>query len=98
MEAFVCGEVRRVIGLSASTAVDPGAEWTMLGIDSLMAVELKNRLEAASGLAIGIADLLQAGCARELSRRLLDRVRADQQPRGLTLVATGAGMTEEGEF
>jgi acyl carrier protein len=47
--AHVREQVVRVLGLDPSMAVDPQQGLTDLGMDSLMAVELRNRLEASSG-------------------------------------------------
>ena len=47
--AEVAGHVARVLGLPAGTAVAPATGLFDLGMDSLMAVELKRRLEQAVG-------------------------------------------------
>ncbi|HET8935213.1 MAG TPA: SDR family NAD(P)-dependent oxidoreductase, partial [Polyangiales bacterium] len=49
---LVCGEVATVLGLSSPHAVDPNKELAKLGLDSLMAVELRNRLAAVAGTAL----------------------------------------------
>jgi NADPH:quinone reductase-like Zn-dependent oxidoreductase/acyl carrier protein len=47
--AFVTGAARRVLGLAASTEIDPRQPFQELGLDSLMAVELRNAVGAALG-------------------------------------------------
>jgi acyl carrier protein len=47
IERFVRTKVASVLHLDDIDDVDPGAEFVQLGLDSLVAVELKNSLEAA---------------------------------------------------
>ncbi|HET8933663.1 MAG TPA: type I polyketide synthase, partial [Polyangiales bacterium] len=49
---LVCGEVAAVLGLGQAQAVDPDKELAKLGLDSLMAVEVRNRLAAAAGTTL----------------------------------------------
>ncbi len=48
---FVGDHVARVIGASGAETIDPGQPLNELGLDSLMAVELRNRLGSGLGLA-----------------------------------------------
>jgi NADPH:quinone reductase-like Zn-dependent oxidoreductase len=50
--AFVHDEVARVLGLGPAQALDPHQALSALGLDSLMVVELRNALNAATGQAL----------------------------------------------
>ena len=46
VKAYVTDVVRTVLGLSASQTIDEKKGFFDMGLDSLMAIELKNRLQA----------------------------------------------------
>ncbi|WP_326595163.1 type I polyketide synthase [Streptomyces sp. NBC_01803] len=60
--------------------VDPEALFESLGLDSLMSLELRNRLEAAFGLRLSPTLLWTYGSLRTLSGALWDQVEPSQSP------------------
>ncbi len=85
----------RVLGL------DPGEfgddeNLSNLGIDSLMAVEVKHRVEATLRAEVSVLDLLQGVSVRALAARLLPLLDLDA-PEGRTESGTDAGDEEPAE-
>jgi phthiocerol/phenolphthiocerol synthesis type-I polyketide synthase D len=73
MEAFLREQIAEVLRCSASK-LDPHQPLNKLGIDSLMAVELKNRVEADLEMAIPVTALLQGPSLAQLATLLLDQL------------------------
>jgi amino acid adenylation domain-containing protein len=70
LAAYLRERAAAVLGLPAgAVAAQP---LTALGLDSLSAVELKGSVEAATGLSVPLADLLQGVGVEELAVRMLD--------------------------
>ena len=55
--AYVCGTLGSVLGLRGKT-IDEDDEIAQLGFDSLMAMELRNRIESDVGVVVPVAQLL----------------------------------------
>ena len=70
------GELRRlvaeVLGHLSPADIDPDTAFRDLGFDSLAAIELRNKLRAATGLTVGIAAVFDYPTVTRLSDWLLD--------------------------
>jgi NAD(P)-dependent dehydrogenase (short-subunit alcohol dehydrogenase family)/aryl carrier-like protein len=87
LTAFLADQVVKVLALGASTAVDTQRSLMDLGMDSLMAMELRNRVEKAIGIRLAVADLLKGPTIAELAFDVTGRL-ADAMPDASSTVST----------
>jgi NAD(P)-dependent dehydrogenase (short-subunit alcohol dehydrogenase family) len=78
LEAYLCEQVARVLRLPLAT-LNPHQPLNSLGMDSLMAIELKNRIEVDLGSTLSVVTFLQDMAIEQLAGQLLDRIDADSE-------------------
>ena len=76
LQSYVTEQVARVLGLSPSQ-LDIQQPLTNLGLDSLMAVELKNRISADLGVNVPMVKFLQGFSVAQAATQLLDQLTAE---------------------
>lgn len=81
LERYVRARLARVLHAGVE-AVPLDHPLTRLGLDSLMALELRNRLESDAGVTVGVVFILQCASARQLAERLDQELAASQNDDG----------------
>ncbi|HKU36940.1 MAG TPA: type I polyketide synthase, partial [Polyangiales bacterium] len=72
LEAYLTQLVRQVMRIPAAKAIDAALPLNRLGIDSLMAVELKNRLSSELDVTLPVSKILLSAGLHELARDVLE--------------------------
>jgi myxalamid-type polyketide synthase MxaE and MxaD len=90
IEAWLRELVGRALG-RAPEAVDVARPLTHLGLDSLMAIELKDRIELELGVALPVVDLLIGPSLAEIAQRLAVQV---TQPTGAAVTQASVGLED----
>lgn len=75
LESYLCEQIARVLSLS-STKLDIYQQLNRLGIDSLMSVELKNRIHADLDVVVPVAMFLQGTTLDQLMTFILQQLQA----------------------
>jgi acyl-CoA synthetase (AMP-forming)/AMP-acid ligase II/acyl carrier protein len=79
LASFLINQIARVMSIPAAQ-IDPHQPVSMLGLDSLMAVELKHRIEQQLGVALSLAAFLQHWSVAELTEALLKQLQSLELP------------------
>ena len=89
VEEFIVEQVSGVFGTGASK-IDRGTPLTNLGLDSLMAIELMNRIEGDLGINLPMGAVLNGPNIRELSIPVLKSLLESSE--GNAMLAVGGGQ------
>jgi acyl carrier protein len=87
-------EIGKVLGLSSSSSLHPNRGLMELGMDSLMAVELSNRLTARLGRTMPPTLAFEHPTLAELARHLLDRLGLASSDRAPGATDAAAGVSD----
>jgi NADPH:quinone reductase-like Zn-dependent oxidoreductase/NAD(P)-dependent dehydrogenase (short-subunit alcohol dehydrogenase family)/aryl carrier-like protein len=77
LQDFLAEQVVKVLALGSGFVVDRQRSLMDLGMDSLMAMELRNRVQTATRLRVAVADLLQGPSIEKLAAELLAQMGSD---------------------
>ncbi|WP_329492810.1 type I polyketide synthase [Kitasatospora herbaricolor] len=88
---LVLAQAAEVLGHTDSGALSATVPFLSVGFDSLTAVELRNRLAAATGVRLRPSAVFDSGTPAVLAARLAAEARTEDTPRPGTAPATGTG-------
>jgi acyl transferase domain-containing protein/NADPH:quinone reductase-like Zn-dependent oxidoreductase len=71
MIGFLSAQLNRILALGSGHKLDPRRSIVEMGMDSLMAMELRNRLLATLNVRLSVTDLLKGPSVQELSAIIL---------------------------
>lgn len=69
--AFLSEQLVKVLALGVGATIDPQRSVMEMGLDSLMAMELRNRIQSSLGVRIAVGELLRGPSASQLAVMLL---------------------------
>nr|QVV57687.1 polyketide synthase [Myxococcales bacterium] len=94
LERHAAEQLGRVLRLDVSR-IDPSVPFSTLGMDSLMGLELRNRLEASLGLKLTTTLLFAHPTITALAEHLLGKLGGAEQENGAREEVTGAAVAAE---
>jgi len=94
LRSYLSEQVARVLGLSVSR-LDVEQPLSNLGLDSLMAVELKNRIAVDLGVNVPMVKFLQGPSVAQAATQILDQLTAELSASSARPAPTAAQRQEE---
>ncbi len=92
---LIRGHMASALGHDTMNAIDPGQAFQSLGFDSLTAVELRNNLNAVTGLRLSATALFDYPTATALAGHVRGQLVATQAPAGAAPAARTAATDDE---
>lgn len=80
LQAYLLAQIAATLGSDAAK-IDPDQPVTSLGIDSLMAMEIKSRVEGELGVELHMVQLLEGPSIADLARMLLPQLESGEAKR-----------------
>jgi len=77
LSAFLADQIVKVLALGAGTRVDLQRSLMEMGLDSLMAMELRNRIQSSVGVRVAVGELLRGPSIAELAGIVLQEMGLD---------------------
>jgi hypothetical protein len=92
---FITDQVVRVLALGAASRVDRGRSLVEMGMDSLMAMELRNRIQTSLKVAVSVSSLLEGSSIEQIGGIILRSLDV-KTPVAVPAESSAAGEWEEG--
>jgi hypothetical protein len=96
LTTFLSDQVVRVLALGSGFRVDPDRSIMDMGLDSLMAMELRNRLQTALKVPVAVSDLLSGPSVSALGASLQAAVWPEEARTGDGGLGSGGAIRREG--
>jgi myxalamid-type polyketide synthase MxaB len=98
LSAFLSDQIVKVLALGTGTRVDLQRSLMDMGLDSLMAMELRNRIQSSVGVRVAVGDLLRGPSIAELTGIVLQELGFDPAPDAPDRIDIEEPLWEEGSL